>query len=141
MYKINVLIDGGRKYFSSLLNSIYKGLNSFYSSETQKKICQVVRKKPYLSPLLINGHLRLTSALKPKMGNFSLLYANIAPKWNAIISRERQIACYVGTTTSFHLWCKEKIRGNSISDEQPQSTSSIQGQKRVDEIRSVYLLL
>ena len=30
------------KYFSSLLNSICKGLNSFFSSETQKKICPMI---------------------------------------------------------------------------------------------------
>ena len=45
-------------------------------------------------------------------------------------------ACIVlRTSSSFHQWCKDKIRGNSISDEQPQSTSSIPGQKQVHEIR------
>ena len=34
-------------------------------------------------------------------------------------------APYVGTWTSFHHWCKEKIRGNSISDEQPHSSFPI----------------
>ena len=33
------------EYFSSLLYSICKGLNSFYSSKTQRKICLRVRKK------------------------------------------------------------------------------------------------
>ena len=37
------------KYFSSSLYSIFEGLNSFFSSETQKKICLMVRKKLYLS--------------------------------------------------------------------------------------------
>ena len=36
----------------------------------------------------------------------------------------------VGTSTSFHHWCKEKI-SNSISDEQHQSTSWM----KLDEIR------
>ena len=78
------------KYFSSLLCSICEGPNSFFSSETQKKICPMVRKKPYLSPLLKNGHLRITLESKPRMGKFSLLYANIARKWNTMISCERQ---------------------------------------------------
>ena len=39
----------------------------------------------------------------------------------------------VVTSTSFHHWCKEKIRGNSISGEQPQLSFSIPGQKWVDE--------
>ena len=56
------------KYFSSLLYSVCKGLNSFFSSETEKKICPMVRKKPYLSPLLKNGHSRMTLELKLKMG-------------------------------------------------------------------------
>ena len=42
------------KYFSNLLYSICEGLNSFFSSENQKKICLTVKKKPYLSPLLKN---------------------------------------------------------------------------------------
>ena len=42
-------------------------------------------------------------------------------------------ARHVGTSTSFHHRCKEKIRGNNISDEQPRSSSSISGQKQVDE--------
>ena len=45
MYKVNVFTDGERH----LLHSICKRLNSFFSSETQKKICPMVRKKPYLS--------------------------------------------------------------------------------------------
>ena len=56
------------KYFSSLLYSVCKGLNSFFSSETEKKICPMVRKKPYLSPFLKNGHSRMTLELKLKMG-------------------------------------------------------------------------
>ena len=40
---------------------------------------------------------------------------------------------HVGTSTSFHHWCKQKISGNGISDEQPQSSSSNPDQKRVDE--------
>ena len=62
----------------------------FFSLETQKKICLRERKKPYLSPLLKSGHLRMTLELKLRMGKISLLYANIDPKWNTMISRERQ---------------------------------------------------
>ena len=42
-------------------------------------------------------------------------------------------AHHVGTSNSFNHWCKQKIRGNSISGEQPQLSSSIPGQKLVDE--------
>ena len=35
------------KYFSNFLYSICEELNSFFSSETQKKICPMVRKKPF----------------------------------------------------------------------------------------------
>ena len=71
------------KYFSSLSYSICEGQNCFFSSETQKKkkICQMVRKKSYLSPLLKNGHSQITLELKPRMGELCLLYANIALKW------------------------------------------------------------
>ena len=48
---INVFINWERQYFSCFLCSIYEWLNSFFSSEIQKKICLMVRKKPYLSPL------------------------------------------------------------------------------------------
>ena len=61
------------KCFSSFPDSICEGLISFFSPETQKKICPMVRKKPYLSPLLKNGHSRITFELKPRMGKFSLL--------------------------------------------------------------------
>ena len=43
------------------------------------------------------------------------------------------LARHEGTSTSFHHRCKEKIRCKSISVEQPQSSSSIPGQKRVNE--------
>ena len=39
------------KYFSSLLYSTCEGINCFFSTETQKIICPMVRRKPYLSPL------------------------------------------------------------------------------------------
>ena len=78
------------KYFSSLLYSICEGLNSFFFSKTQKNICPMVRKKPYLSPFLKNGHSRMTLELKLRMGKFFLLYANIAPEWNIMISCKRQ---------------------------------------------------
>ena len=64
------------KYFSSLLNSVCEGLNSFFSSEkTEKKIWPMVRKKPYLSPLSKNGLSPMNFALKLSMGKFSWLYA------------------------------------------------------------------
>ena len=50
----------------------------------------MVREKPYLSLLLKNGHSQVTSELRLRMAKFSLLYANIAPKWNTMISCERQ---------------------------------------------------
>ena len=65
------------KYFSSLLYSICEGLNSFFSFETQKKMCLVFRKKPYLSPLLKDAHSRMTLKLKLRIGKFSLLYATL----------------------------------------------------------------
>ena len=43
------------------------------------------------------------------------------------------LAHYVVTSTSFHHGCKEKIRGNSITDEQPQSSPFISSQKQVNE--------
>ena len=36
----------------------------FFSSETQKKMCLMFRKKPYLSPLLKDGHLWMILELK-----------------------------------------------------------------------------
>ena len=84
VYKANVFIDKEIN-FSSLLYSICKRLNSFFSAETQKKICPMVRKKPYLSPLLKNANSQMTLELKPRMGKFSLLYGNVAPKWNTMI--------------------------------------------------------
>ena len=66
------------KCFSSLLHSICEGLNSFFSSETQKKMCLMcLRKKLYLSPLLKDGHSRMTLELKPRIRKFSLLYATL----------------------------------------------------------------
>ena len=37
-----------------------------------------------------NGHSQMTLELKPRMVKFSLLYANVAPKWNTMISPQRQ---------------------------------------------------
>ena len=48
------------KYFSSSLYNICEGLSSFHSSETQNKLCSIVRKKLYLSLYLKNGHSRMT---------------------------------------------------------------------------------
>ena len=56
------------KYFSSLSYSICKGHNSFFFSETQKKMCLMFRKKPYLSPLLKDGHSVMTLELEPRIG-------------------------------------------------------------------------
>ena len=61
-------IDGERQIISLLYN-ICNGLNSFFSSETQKKISVVVRKKLHLSPLLKNGHLQMTLESKARIGN------------------------------------------------------------------------
>ena len=58
------------KYFSILLYSICEGLNSFFSSVTQKKICLMIRKKPTLSPILKKDHSQMTLELKPRMGNW-----------------------------------------------------------------------
>ena len=74
MHKVNVFMDAERQILS-LLDSICEGLNSFFSSETQRKMCPMVRKKPHLSPLLKNGHLQMTLELKARIGKFSLLYA------------------------------------------------------------------
>ena len=78
------------KYFSCLLYSICEGPNSFFYSEIQKKIWAMVRLKPYLSLLLKNDHWQITLELKPRMGQFSLLYADIVLRWNTMISCERQ---------------------------------------------------
>ena len=51
----------------------------------------MVRKKPYLSQLLKNGHSRMTLELKPRTGKFRLLYANNAPEWNTMIACERAL--------------------------------------------------
>ena len=59
-------------------------------SNTQKKICPVVRKKTYLSPLLKNDYMQIVLELKPRIVSFSLLYANIDPKWNTMISYKGQ---------------------------------------------------
>ena len=88
MHKVNVFMDAERQILS-LLDSICEGLNSFFSSETQRKMCPMVRKKPHLSPLLKNGHLQMTLELKARIGNFSAL-CNIAPKCDTMISCERQ---------------------------------------------------
>ena len=77
------------KHFSSLLYSTCEGLILYCPRRPRRKQPDR-RKKPYLSPLLKNGHLRITLELKPRIGKFSLLYANIAPKWNTITSCERQ---------------------------------------------------
>ena len=61
------------KCFLSLLYSTCERLNYFFSSESQKKLCPMVGKKPYLSPFLIYGHSVMTSELKLRMGKFSLL--------------------------------------------------------------------
>ena len=61
------------KCFSSLLYSICKGLNYFFPSESQKKICPMIGKKPYLSLLLRHSHSVMTLELKLRMGKFSLL--------------------------------------------------------------------
>ena len=79
------------KYFSSFLYSPCKGLNCFFCSKTQKKICPMVKKKLYPSPLLKNGHSGMTLELKLSMGKFCLLYANIALKWNTMIACERAL--------------------------------------------------
>ena len=74
------------KCFSSLLYSICKGLNYFFSSESQKKICPMVGKKPYLSPLLRYGHLVMTLELRLRMGKFSLLSQAAQQEKNVEIS-------------------------------------------------------
>ena len=43
------------------------------------------------------------------------------------------LAHYVVTSSSFHHGFKEKIRRNSITDEQPQSSPFISSQKQVNE--------
>ena len=78
------------KYFSCLSYSICEGANSFFYSEIQKKIWAMVRLKPYLSLLLKNDHWQITLELKPRMGQFSLLYADIVSRWNTMISCERK---------------------------------------------------
>ena len=119
----------------------------------------MVREKRYLSPLLKNGHSQMTLELRPRRVS-SLCFMQILfrsgihdfmrearsrnIKGSALKSicfiresvtyiHRSTFARHVGTSTSFHHWCKEKIKGNSIGDEQPQSSSSIPGQKRVDE--------
>ena len=52
------------KCFSSFLYSICEELNSFFSSETLKKICPMIREKPSLSPILKKGHSHMALELK-----------------------------------------------------------------------------
>ena len=79
------------KYFSSLLYSICEELNSFFSSETQKKIIMSDGKRETVS---ITTFKKWPFAndfrTETEEGKFSLLYANIVPKWNTMISCERQ---------------------------------------------------
>ena len=77
---------GTKNFQVCYIYSICEGLNSFFSSETQKKICLMVLKKPCLPPFLKDGHSWMTWELKPRMGKLSLL----VPKWNTMISSERQ---------------------------------------------------
>ena len=71
------------KYFSSLLYSICEELNSFFSSETQKKIIMSDGKRETVS---ITTFKKWPFAndfrTETEEGKFSLLYANIVPKWN-----------------------------------------------------------
>ena len=92
------------KNFSSLLHSTCEGLYSFFSSESQKKICQIVRKKPYLALLLKSSHLRMTLELKLRMGKFwvsrlgsGLMAIGIGPKFTFFskISLSRCTARYM----------------------------------------------
>ena len=63
--------DGERQIL--LKFPICERLNTFFSYETQRKKHPMVRKRPYLSPLLKNGQSRMTLELKPKVRKFSLL--------------------------------------------------------------------
>ena len=73
VYKVNVLIDGERQIFLKFIIYYFQGTLFFFSSETHKKICLMVRKEPCLPPLLKSGHSQMTLELKPRMGNFSPL--------------------------------------------------------------------
>ena len=122
----------------------------------------MVRKKPYLSPLLKQWPFandfrnetedgKVLSALckycseveykdfmqeaRSRNINGSALKSICFLQENITYIHRSTFACYVRTSTSLHHWGKEKNRGNSIIDEQPESTSSIPGQKRVDETR------
>ena len=55
VFKVNVFIDGERQYFSRLLYSICEGLNSFFSSKTQKKIMSDGKKETVSITILKNG--------------------------------------------------------------------------------------
>ena len=79
------------KCFSSLLHSICEGLNSFFSSETQKKMCLMcLRKKPYLSPLFKRWPLANDFRIETEDKKVLSALCNTAPKWNTIVSCERQ---------------------------------------------------
>ena len=90
MYKVKFLYRWRETNIFQVYYSICKGLNYFFPSMTLEKIYQMTREKLYLSPLLKNGHSQITSELRLRMGKFSLLYANIAAKWNTMISCKRQ---------------------------------------------------
>ena len=70
------------KYFSSLLYSIWEGLDFLFLRDPRENMSDCKKEK--------NVHLRMNLELKPMMGKFSLLYANIAPNWNTMISCEGQ---------------------------------------------------
>ena len=60
------------QHLSSLLYGICKFFLCFRGPEEN---VSMIRKKPYLLPLLKNGHSRMTLELNPRKEKFSLLYA------------------------------------------------------------------
>ena len=76
--------------FSSLLLVLAKDLLFLFLRDPEENMSD--GKKEIVSIITFkNGHSRMTLELKPRMGKFCLLYANIAPKWNAMIACERAL--------------------------------------------------
>ena len=73
-----------------VLHSICEGLNSFFSFETQKKMSDGKKETVSITTFKKSSFAN-DFRIEPGVEKFSLPYANIAPKWNTMISCERQV--------------------------------------------------
>ena len=78
------------KYFSSLLLVFAKDLLFLFLRDPEEDMFDGKKETVSINTFK-NGHSRKILELKPRMGKFCLLYANIAPKWNTMIACERAL--------------------------------------------------